>query len=121
MTPDRPRDEQDLERELRAPLEQWAAHEHDEVERAIHGSTSGKIAGMIIEPVQGYGGIVPMPEGYISGAFERLMGRQPVAQRRGRRSRVSSRRCVVAPAPADPPRSGPPRVDRPERPGRRVG
>ena len=43
-----------------------------EVERAIHGSTSGKIAGMIIEPVQGYGGIVPMPEGYISGAFERV-------------------------------------------------
>ena len=44
----------------------------DEVERAIHGSTTGQIAGMIIEPVQGYGGIVEMPDGYITGAFERV-------------------------------------------------
>ena len=44
----------------------------DDVERHIHSSTSGKLAGMIIEPVQGYGGIVPMPKGYISGAFERV-------------------------------------------------
>lgn len=44
----------------------------DEVDRAIHASTSGRVAGMIIEPVQGYGGIVPIPEGYISGAFERV-------------------------------------------------
>ncbi|TPN23622.1 aspartate aminotransferase family protein [Mesorhizobium sp. B2-3-3] len=44
----------------------------NEVERAIASSTSGKLAGMIIEPVQGYGGIVPMPDGYISGAFERV-------------------------------------------------
>ncbi|UCI10425.1 aspartate aminotransferase family protein [Mesorhizobium sp. B1-1-8] len=44
----------------------------DEVERAIATSTSGRLAGMIIEPVQGYGGIVPMPAGYIAGAFERV-------------------------------------------------
>ncbi len=44
----------------------------EEVERAIQTSTSGRIAGMIIEPVQGYGGIVEMPPGYISGAFERV-------------------------------------------------
>jgi alanine-glyoxylate transaminase/(R)-3-amino-2-methylpropionate-pyruvate transaminase len=44
----------------------------DEVERAISSSTSGRLAGMIIEPVQGYGGIVPMPAGYIAGAFERV-------------------------------------------------
>ncbi|TPK66821.1 aspartate aminotransferase family protein [Mesorhizobium sp. B2-4-15] len=44
----------------------------NEVERAIATSTSGRLAGMIIEPVQGYGGIVPMPHGYISGAFERV-------------------------------------------------
>lgn len=43
-----------------------------EVQRAIDSSTSGRIAGMLIEPVQGYGGIVPMPEGYIAGAFERV-------------------------------------------------
>ena len=43
-----------------------------EIDLAIHHSTSGRLAGMIVEPVQGYGGIVPMPEGYIAGAFERV-------------------------------------------------
>jgi alanine-glyoxylate transaminase/(R)-3-amino-2-methylpropionate-pyruvate transaminase len=43
-----------------------------ELEREIQTSTSGRLAGMIIEPVQGYGGIVPIPEGYIAGAFERV-------------------------------------------------
>lgn len=43
-----------------------------EVGRAIDYSTSGRLAGMIIEPVQGYGGIVPMPKGYIKGAFEKV-------------------------------------------------
>ena len=44
----------------------------DEIERVIHASTSGRVAGMIIEPVQGYGGIVPLPIGYIAGALERV-------------------------------------------------
>lgn len=44
----------------------------DEVDRAIETSTSGRIAGMLVEPVQGYGGIVQMPPGYIAGAFERV-------------------------------------------------
>ncbi len=44
----------------------------DDIERAIHFETSGRLAGIIIEPVQGYGGIVPMPSGYIAGAFERV-------------------------------------------------
>jgi alanine-glyoxylate transaminase/(R)-3-amino-2-methylpropionate-pyruvate transaminase len=44
----------------------------DEIERTIATSTSGRLAGMIIETVQGYGGIVQMPPGYISGAFERV-------------------------------------------------
>jgi alanine-glyoxylate transaminase/(R)-3-amino-2-methylpropionate-pyruvate transaminase len=44
----------------------------DDLDRAIHHATSGRLAGMIIEPIQGYGGIVPMPEGYIAGAFERV-------------------------------------------------
>ncbi|RUV94720.1 aspartate aminotransferase family protein [Mesorhizobium sp. M1A.F.Ca.IN.022.07.1.1] len=43
-----------------------------EIDRAIATSTSGRLAGMIIEPVQGYGGIVPIPGGYIAGAFERV-------------------------------------------------
>ncbi|MCP5149137.1 MAG: aspartate aminotransferase family protein [Ectothiorhodospiraceae bacterium] len=44
----------------------------DEIDRAIATQTSGALAGMIIEPVQGYGGIVAMPPGYIAGAFERV-------------------------------------------------
>jgi len=44
----------------------------DEIERAINLETSGALAGMIIEPVQGYGGIISMPQGYLSGACERV-------------------------------------------------
>jgi alanine-glyoxylate transaminase/(R)-3-amino-2-methylpropionate-pyruvate transaminase len=44
----------------------------DEIDSAIQSSTTGRLAGMILEPIQGYGGIVKMPPGYISGAFERV-------------------------------------------------
>ncbi len=44
----------------------------DDLDCTIASATSGKLAGIIIEPVQGYGGIVPMPDGYIKGAFERV-------------------------------------------------
>lgn len=44
----------------------------DDIDSAIRHQTSGALAGMIIEPVQGYGGIVPMPSGYLAGAFERV-------------------------------------------------
>lgn len=44
----------------------------DDLDRTITYTTSGKLAGMLIEPVQGYGGIVEMPEGYIKGAAERV-------------------------------------------------
>jgi alanine-glyoxylate transaminase/(R)-3-amino-2-methylpropionate-pyruvate transaminase len=44
----------------------------DDLDRTIDFTTSGKLAGMLIEPVQGYGGIVEMPEGYIKGAAERV-------------------------------------------------
>ena len=44
----------------------------DDLDRVISYSTSGSLAGMFIEPVQGYGGIVEMPEGYIKGAAERV-------------------------------------------------
>jgi alanine-glyoxylate transaminase/(R)-3-amino-2-methylpropionate-pyruvate transaminase len=42
----------------------------DDLERTIGHTTSGALAAMIIEPVQGYGGIVAMPPGYMKGAFE---------------------------------------------------
>jgi alanine-glyoxylate transaminase/(R)-3-amino-2-methylpropionate-pyruvate transaminase len=44
----------------------------DDIDSAIQHQTSGSLAGMIIEPVQGYGGIVAMPPGYLAGAFERV-------------------------------------------------
>jgi len=44
----------------------------DDLDRTIQCGTSGKLAGFFIEPIQGYGGIVPMPAGYISGAFEKV-------------------------------------------------
>jgi len=51
----------------------------DDMDRAIKTSTCGALAGMIIEPVQGYGGIVPMLDGYIQGAFERIRAAGGVA------------------------------------------
>ncbi len=44
----------------------------DEIERTIHAATSGRVAGIVIESVQGYGGIVEMPRGYMTGAAERV-------------------------------------------------
>jgi len=44
----------------------------DEIERIIATATTGRIAGMLVESVQGYGGIVEMPPGYMSGAAERV-------------------------------------------------
>jgi len=44
----------------------------DEIDQTIHSATPGKVAGMVIESVQGYGGIVEMPPGYLSGAAERV-------------------------------------------------
>jgi alanine-glyoxylate transaminase/(R)-3-amino-2-methylpropionate-pyruvate transaminase len=44
----------------------------DDLDRTIQYGTSGRLAGMFVEPVQGYGGIVPLPDGYLSGAFERV-------------------------------------------------
>ena len=44
----------------------------DEIERTIQTATTGQIAGMFIESVQGYGGIIEMPRGYMTGAAERV-------------------------------------------------
>ncbi len=42
----------------------------DAVQSTINLTTCGQLAGMIIEPVQGYGGIIEMPEGYMQAAFD---------------------------------------------------
>lgn len=42
------------------------------LDRTVATRTSGDLAGILIEPVQGYGGIVPIVPGYIKGAAERV-------------------------------------------------
>lgn len=44
----------------------------DEIEQVIATSTTGRVAGILVESVQGYGGIIEMPKGYMSGAAERV-------------------------------------------------
>ena len=44
----------------------------EEIERTIETATSGRIAGMLIESIQGYGGIIEMPADYLRGAAERI-------------------------------------------------
>lgn len=44
----------------------------DEIDRVIASATAGKVAGILVESVQGYGGIIEMPPGYMSGAAERV-------------------------------------------------
>ncbi len=44
----------------------------DDLDQTLACTTSGRLAGMLIEPVQGYGGIVEMPDGYINGAAQRV-------------------------------------------------
>ncbi len=44
----------------------------DEIDRTIQTATTGRLAGIFIESVQGYGGIIEMPPGYLSGAAERV-------------------------------------------------
>lgn len=44
----------------------------DVLDRAIYTSTSTSIAGMFIEPIQGFGGVVPIPHEYMRGAYDRI-------------------------------------------------
>ncbi|MFK7754395.1 MAG: aspartate aminotransferase family protein [Sedimentitalea sp.] len=44
----------------------------EEIERTILTATTGKVAGIFVESVQGYGGVIQMPPGYMSGAAERV-------------------------------------------------
>ncbi len=42
----------------------------DQLKNILEYKTSGNVAGMIIEPLQGYGGIYPLDNGYMKNAFE---------------------------------------------------
>ncbi|MEM9793097.1 MAG: aspartate aminotransferase family protein [Pseudomonadota bacterium] len=44
----------------------------NEIDRTIATATTGKVAGMFVESVQGYGGIIDMPPDYMSGAADRV-------------------------------------------------
>ena len=56
----------------RGPFGPEAAPYLEELERTLHTNTNGAVAGLIAEPVQGYGGIVEMPPGYLRGAAEQV-------------------------------------------------
>ncbi|MBS0361571.1 MAG: aspartate aminotransferase family protein [Proteobacteria bacterium] len=46
-----------------------------EIDRTIQHSTSGRLAGLLVEPVQGYGGIIELPPGYLKAATEKVRAR----------------------------------------------
>lgn len=52
--------------------EAGAAPYLDEIERTIQTATTGQVAGILVESVQGYGGIIAMPPGYMTGAADRV-------------------------------------------------
>ena len=47
----------------------------ESLENTVNFGTTGRLAGMLIEPVQGYGGLVEMLPGYLSGAADIIRSR----------------------------------------------
>jgi len=43
-----------------------------EIDRTIRYATSGRLSGFIVEPIQGYGGIIELPLGYLKAAAEKV-------------------------------------------------
>ena len=56
----------------RGPFGAEAAPYLEELRRVLHTNTCGAVAGLIAEPIQGYGGIVEMPPGWLRGAAEQV-------------------------------------------------
>ncbi len=56
----------------RGPFGAEAAPYLEELQRTLQTNTNGAVAGLIAEPIQGYGGIVEMPEGWLRGAAEQV-------------------------------------------------
>lgn len=46
----------------------------DEIDRTLQYATPGRLAGLLVEPIQGYGGIVELPAGYLKAAAEKVRG-----------------------------------------------
>jgi alanine-glyoxylate transaminase / (R)-3-amino-2-methylpropionate-pyruvate transaminase len=46
-----------------------------EIDRTVQYATSGTLAGLIVETIQGYGGIVELPAGYLKAATEKVRAR----------------------------------------------
>jgi alanine-glyoxylate transaminase/(R)-3-amino-2-methylpropionate-pyruvate transaminase len=44
----------------------------DEIDRTVQYATPGRLAGLLVEPIQGYGGIVELPPGYLRAATAKV-------------------------------------------------
>jgi alanine-glyoxylate transaminase / (R)-3-amino-2-methylpropionate-pyruvate transaminase len=44
----------------------------DEIDRTLQYATPGRLAGLLVEPIQGYGGIVELPPGYLRAAAAKV-------------------------------------------------